>query len=482
MDSLALAHSAAPIPIRSDLSEELARLRAENARLRALSQNAFDIAVLLDENGVLQTVSPAAARVLGADFAAGAPLWNWVHPDDLGRLQRDFATAQSGAEIVIMRSFRMRIAENNWLWLEATLRDARAACGVGALVFNARATTPTCQAGCEARAAEAALRRAETEAALRRAEAELDGVINAAPIFVFRWNREGVYTWARGNFNTVLGVSPQDRIGRSVYDLFAHKPEIARNFERALAGETFQTTVHFGAHPFDAHYAPAVDEDGQIVGVIGATADVSRLYAAELAIDQARAQAEIEAAQTEVLERLARAGEFRDDDTGQHTQRVGNMAARLAARCGFCEQRTEIMRRAAPLHDIGKIGVPDSILLKPGKLTAEEFAVIKTHCEIGARLLSNGKSELVQMAQTIARSHHERFDGNGYPDHLAGEQIPVEGRIVAVVDVYDALTSQRPYKEAWPVPRALAEIERNAGTQFDPIVVRAFLEMFSSNN
>ena len=173
-----------------------------------------------------------------------------------------------------------------------------------------------------------------------------------------------------------------------------------------------------------------------------------------------------------------RAGEFRDDDTGQHTRRVGDQAAQLAARLGFAPERVEIMRRAAPLHDIGKIGVPDSILLKPGKLTGDEFAVIRTHCEIGARLLHDGKSELVQMAQKIARSHHERFDGDGYPDKLIGEQIPIEGRIVAVVDVFDALTSQRPYKEAWPVERALTEIAKCAGTQFDPSVVTAFIAMF----
>ena len=153
------------------------------------------------------------------------------------------------------------------------------------------------------------------------------------------------------------------------------------------------------------------------------------------------------------------------------------MAAQLAQSLGFSPKRVEIMRRAAPLHDIGKIGVPDSILLKPGKLTSEEFTIIKTHCEIGARLLSDGKSELVQMAQTIARSHHERWDGNGYPDKLSGETIPLEGRIVAVVDVYDALTSERPYKAAWPIERACAEIERCAGTQFDPDVVESFLAM-----
>ena len=444
------------------LRAENARLRAHNAQLHALSQGAYDVGALLDENGGVIKASPGARRVLGAEFGAGARLWDWVHASDIARLRENFAGAAIFGEPINLGRLRVRDGAGGWVPLEATLRDARGEAGVGALVFNARDVS----------------RCSETKEALRQSEAELKGILDAAPIFVFRWNREGVYTFARGNFNTVLGISPQERIGRSVYELFAHKPEIARNFERALAGETFQTTVHFGDNPFDAHYSPAYDEGGQIVGVIGATMDVSKIHAAERAIENARVQAEFEAAQTEVLDRLARAGEFRDDDTGQHTRRVGDMAAKLAARLGFDPKRVEIMRRAAPLHDIGKIGVPDSILLKPGKLTNEEFAVIKTHCEIGARLLGEGKSELVQMAQTIARSHHERFDGGGYPDKIGGEQIPIEGRIVAVVDVYDALTSERPYKAAWPIEKACAEIAANAGTQFDPAVVAAFLGMF----
>ena len=447
------------------LLDELAQLRAENARLRALAQGAFDVAALLDENGVLQCVAPAAMRLIGEEFAAGARLCAFVHPDDVSRLRHDFTIAKGGAG-EITTHFRICNAAGSWILLEARLRDERHAPDVAALVLNAREVAPHSVA------------RATEQEALREALAELDSIMAAAPIFLFRWNREGVYTFARGNFNTVLGVAPQDRIGHSVYELFAHKPEIARNFERALAGETFQTTVHFGDHPFDAHYTPATDENGEICGVIGATMDASKIYQAQRAIESERVRAEFEAAQAEVLDRLARAGEFRDDDTGQHTRRVGDQAAQLAARLGFAPERVEIMRRAAPLHDIGKIGVPDSILLKPGKLTGDEFAVIRTHCEIGARLLHDGKSELVQMAQKIARSHHERFDGDGYPDKLIGEQIPIEGRIVAVVDVFDALTSQRPYKEAWPVERALTEIAKCAGTQFDPSVVTAFIAMF----
>ena len=161
---------------------------------------------------------------------------------------------------------------------------------------------------------------------------------------------------------------------------------------------------------------------------------------------------ELEEAQIEIIERLAIAAEFRDDNTGQHTQRVGQMSALLAKQLGLPDAQVSLIRRAAPLHDVGKIGVPDTILMKLGKLTAEEFDVVKTHTVIGARILSGGKFPLLRLAEEIAFSHHERWDGDGYAA-IGGTDIPLAGRIVAVADVFDALTQQRPYKPAWPVAR-----------------------------
>ena len=185
----------------------------------------------------------------------------------------------------------------------------------------------------------------------------------------------------------------------------------------------------------------------------------------------------LEESQVEMLERLAQAAEFRDDDTGQHTRRVGELAARVARALGLDEARAELIRRAAPLHDVGKIGIADAILLKPARLTPEEFAVIQGHAAMGARLLREGRSELVQMAEVIAHTHHEKWDGTGYPRGLRGEEIPIEGRILAIVDVFDALTHERPYKKAWPVEQALAEIRAQSGRQFDPRVAEAFLRV-----
>ncbi len=185
---------------------------------------------------------------------------------------------------------------------------------------------------------------------------------------------------------------------------------------------------------------------------------------------------ELEEARLEVLERLARAAEFRDDDTGQHTRRVGELSGRLARTLGLSAASAQLVRLASPLHDIGKIGIPDSILLKPGKLTPDEWEVMKNHTLIGAELLSGSSSSLLQMAERIALRHHERWDGGGYPDGLEGEAIPLEARIVAVVDVFDALRSARPYRPAWPLERVVAHVESQAGTHFDPRAVEAFLD------
>jgi putative two-component system response regulator len=186
---------------------------------------------------------------------------------------------------------------------------------------------------------------------------------------------------------------------------------------------------------------------------------------------------ELEQSQLEVLERLAAAVEFRDDDTGNHTRRVAEVSAMLAQSIGLESTTIELIRRAAPLHDIGKVGIPDSILLKAGPLTGEEFEIMKTHTVIGSRMLSKGRSELVRFSQRIARSHHEWWDGSGYPDRVSGQSIPLEARIVAVADFLDALTHERPYRAAWGIDETLAEIRRRSGSHFDPTFIRALLEI-----
>ena len=182
---------------------------------------------------------------------------------------------------------------------------------------------------------------------------------------------------------------------------------------------------------------------------------------------------ELEDSHLEILIRLARAAEYRDDDTGEHTWRVAKMSALIAHSLGLPDEQVKLILHAARLHDVGKIAIPDGILLKPGKLTNEEFEEMKTHTTRGAEILSGGRSKLLQVAEIIALTHHERWLGNGYPQGLKGEEIPIEGRIVSVADVFDALTHDRPYKKAWSIGDTMAEIESQKGRQFDPQMVEA---------
>jgi hypothetical protein len=181
-----------------------------------------------------------------------------------------------------------------------------------------------------------------------------------------------------------------------------------------------------------------------------------------------------EAIRVDTLERLARAAEYRDDNSPEHMQRVATLAARMGRQMGQDHRMVWLIRQAAPLHDLGKIAIPDSILLKPGRLEPEEYEVVKTHAVLGARVLADSNSEVLGVAEEVARSHHERWDGEGYPDGLAGEAIPLVARLVGVADVFDVLVHERPYKEAWTVEDAAKEIRSGAGTQFDPDVVVAF--------
>lgn len=182
--------------------------------------------------------------------------------------------------------------------------------------------------------------------------------------------------------------------------------------------------------------------------------------------------------QREVIFRLAQAAEYRDNDTGSHIKRIGYFSAILAERLNFPRAETDILFYASSMHDIGKIGIPDNILLKPGKLSDEEWVVMKRHPTIGAGLLEGHPAELLRVAARVARTHHEKWDGTGYPVGLAGEQIPMEGRIVAICDVFDALLSVRPYKRAWTADEALDEINRLSDHHFDPAIVRIFNDSF----
>lgn len=182
-------------------------------------------------------------------------------------------------------------------------------------------------------------------------------------------------------------------------------------------------------------------------------------------------------AQVKLIECLGKAAEYRDNETGMHVIRMSHASAMLGKAMGLSESECEVILQASPMHDIGKIAIPDEVLLKPGHLKGQEWETMKTHAEVGAEILGDYDSQLMQVASLIARTHHERWDGGGYPQGLKGEEIPLYTRIVSVCDVFDALTSSRPYKNAWSVADAMAYLHENSGSHFDPRVVEHFVDI-----
>jgi two-component system response regulator RpfG len=177
----------------------------------------------------------------------------------------------------------------------------------------------------------------------------------------------------------------------------------------------------------------------------------------------------------ETLIRLAKAGEYRDEETGNHILRISRYSLLIAKKLGLSQERCDLIAQSAPMHDIGKIGIPDAILLKPGKLTQDEFKIMQQHTLLGYEILKNSLSKYIQTGAIIALNHHERFNGEGYPNNLNGDKIPLEARIVAVADVFDALVSDRPYKKSWPIDKAIDYISQERGCHFDPDCIDAFL-------
>lgn len=248
---------------------------------------------------------------------------------------------------------------------------------------------------------------------------------------------------------------------------------VTANHERRTRYDALECGANdFLTKPIDPHeFEPRVRNMLKLRKAHLATLD----RAASLADAVREATAEIRARERETVTRLARAAEFRDPETGAHIQRMAHYSALIASRLGHDERRVEAMLQAAPMHDVGKLGIPDYILLKAGRLTTDEFTLMKRHSAIGHDILKDSSSRVIQMGAVIALNHHEKFDGSGYPGGLAGADIPLEARIVAVADVFDALTSERPYKRAWPMEQAISFLRNGRGSHFDPECIDAFL-------
>ena len=281
---------------------------------------------------------------------------------------------------------------------------------------------------------------------------------------------------------TLLGYEPQE-----FYDNLLRVLEIVEPYDRPRLLHFLEdpTTCavpfridfcHRDGRRIRLEYDYRVVDTGDELRVEGVAQDATEGIEKEEAFE--RLTAELNEARVETLQRLALAAEYRDDQTNQHTQRVAETCAVISKTIGLPDERTQVIRLAAPLHDVGKIGIPDRILLKPGPLTKAEFEEMKTHTTIGAAILSGSNSSILRMGADIALAHHERWDGSGYPRGLAGEDIFLPARILAVADVLDSLSHDRPYKRAWPFERVVEEIRRGRGSQFDPDVVDALIDVF----
>lgn len=289
-----------------------------------------------------------------------------------------------------------------------------------------------------------------------------------------------ISVWA-GAAPAIFGIPTEVAVGAKLFDL----PHIFFQPEDAGRVHDLLVELEAGGRNRAVHHTRLESNDGEpghSRWFWSTTLDVrggrSRfLVLVEDITDRVRAEERLEASRTELIERLVRATELRDEDTGAHISRMARYCEALAHAAGMEERDRRMLLLAAPMHDIGKLGVPDEILKKAGQLEPEEFEAIKQHTKIGADILSGSRSELVQMAEKIALTHHEKWDGTGYPNGLEGESIPLVGRICSICDVYDALTSRRSYKEGWTVDEAARELERSAGTHFDPGLVKVFLSI-----
>jgi diguanylate cyclase (GGDEF)-like protein/PAS domain S-box-containing protein len=336
-----------------------------------------------------------------------------------------------------------------------------------------------------------ALRQRELELALEAESWAIEQrsqlLSDMAPVPIYIKDVERRYVIANKVAHELAGLRPGALIGLTDRDFMTPEAErtAAEGDREVLEGKTFEKveaiSIAGETRTFLSLKFPLTNEDGEISGITGISTDITSKRLAEslrdeLTSTEAEALTELRASRQETVERLALAIETHDRETGEHVARMAVIAAFLGTKLGFDKDRVLLLRAAAPMHDVGKIATPDAILHKPGSLTADERTEMERHTTVGHQILAHSESELLQIAAMIALTHHERWDGDGYPHGLRGDDIPTEGRIVAVADVFDALLSDRCYRSAMTSAEAVARIRGGRGTQFDPLVADALLD------
>jgi PAS domain S-box-containing protein/putative nucleotidyltransferase with HDIG domain len=402
------------------------QLRDSEVRARAVIENVAEGIITATEAGVIESVNPSALRQFGYDDEAemiGQPFAS-IAGDSTGR-RKDGSI------------FPMEL-------------------GVSRMQIDGRTFTIGSVHDITGRSQRAERDRVAFE------EAPIGSVITSRDGRIERVNQE------------MMGRTADQLIGLRLSELAHPEDHPAGAAALAALEERTSDTCRFESR-YLRHGGRVIEATVAVSAIRDDHQDVIQLFTQiEDVTDARRTTRELEHAQFEMLARLAAAAELHDDDTGRHTHRVGNLSVKIAERLGLPGSVLELIQLAAALHDVGKIAIPDAVLAKRGRLTAEEFKHMKTHTTVGAEMLTGSAFELVALAEDIALTHHEKWDGSGYPVGLGRDEIPICGRIVAVADVFDALTHVRPYKPAWSVPDAMDQMRSQSGRHFDPAVLDAF--------
>jgi PAS domain S-box-containing protein/putative nucleotidyltransferase with HDIG domain len=444
-----------------------AALRDSELRARALVENVTDGIVTADEQGRIESLNRSALALFGypAEEVLGQPLelvLARVHPAGASWAR---LAAEDGAAQTVETVGRRKDGSSFPVEMD-----------VSQMQIGERVLTIECIRDISARVERA--KREERRVQAMHRDAQRDRVaFDEAPIGSVITSRDGRVERVNEAICTMTGYASDELVGTQF-------SEHVHPGDRGLVAATVAALTTNGADT-ERGERRLLHRSGRILEVrVAVTAirddsqEVAQLFAQIEDVTEARRTSrELEQAQFEMLARLAAAAEYHDDSTGEHTRRVGNLSVAIARRLGLPDSDVELIRLAAPLHDLGKIAIPDAVLRKPGRLTAAEFEQMKTHTTVGAEMLAGNPFALLEMAEQIALTHHEKWDGSGYPAGLGGDEIPVAGRIVAVADVFDALTHVRPYKAAWTAAEAIAEMRSQRGRHFDPEILDAFLSV-----